>query len=340
MNNLPANHPPVKPQKIGVLLLNLGTPEGTDYWSMRRYLSEFLSDARVIDLKPIFWQPILQGIILTLRPSKSGHAYEQIWNKEKNESPLKTETRAQCEKIAERLAKISPDIIVEWGMRYGHPSTKAEIDKLAAQGCTKILLFALYPQYSACTTATAYDKAFDHLKTLKWQPAIRTSPPWHDDPDYIELLANSVTEQFEKTGEAEVVLCSFHGVPKRYLLEGDPYHCHCQKTGRLLREKLGWSEDRFVTTFQSRFGPAEWLQPYTDKMVEAMAAKGVKHLAILSPAFVSDCVETLEEISIGLREAFLEKGGETFTYIPCLNSADLHMDFLSKRIANELKGWI
>lgn len=340
MTHTPADHPPVKPQKIGVLLLNLGTPEGTDYWSMRRYLSEFLSDRRVIDLTPVFWQPILQGIILTFRPSKSGHAYAQIWNKEKNESPLKTETRAQCEKIAARLKNISPGIVVEWGMRYGHPSTGAGIDKLVAQGCTKILLFALYPQYSACTTATAYDKAFNHLKALKWQPAVRTSPPWHDDPDYIGLLANSVKAQFEKTGEAEAVLCSFHGVPKRYLLEGDPYHCHCVKTSRLVRERLGWPEDRWVTTFQSRFGPAEWLQPYTDKTVEAMAEKGVKHLAILSPAFVSDCVETLEEINIGLRDAFIEKGGETFTYIPCLNSSDPHMDFLSKRIMNELKGWV
>lgn len=332
----PEKHPAIPAPKTGVLLLNLGTPEGTDYWSMRRYLSEFLSDPRVIDLNPILWQPILQGIILTIRPSKSGHAYAQIWNKEKNESPLKTITRAQAEKLAARL----PGVAVEWGMRYGQPSVKAGIDRLKAQGCTKIVLFALYPQYSACTTATAYDKAFDHLKTLPWQPAIRTAPPWHDDPAYIELLAHSVRAQFAKTGEAEVVLCSFHGLPKRYLMQGDPYHCHCVKTSRLVREKLGWPEDRWITTFQSRFGPAEWLQPYTDKTLEAMAAKGVKHLAILSPAFVSDCVETLEEINIGLRESFLEKGGETFTYIPCLNDDEAHMDFLATRIRNELKGWV
>lgn len=303
---------------------------------MRRYLSEFLSDTRIIEAPQWLWQPLLQGIILTTRPAKSGHAYAQVWNKEKNESPLKTATRAQAEKLAARL----PGVAVEWGMRYGHPSTKAGIDKLTAQGCKKILLFALYPQYSACTTATAYDKAFDHLKKLRWQPAIRTAPPWHDDPAYIELLAQSVRVHLKRTGEPEVMLCSFHGLPKQYLMKGDPYHCHCQKTSRLVREALGWPEDRWVTTFQSRFGPTEWLQPYTDKTVEAMTAKGVKHLGILSPAFVSDCVETLEEINIGLREDFLAKGGETFTYIPCLNDDEAHMDFLAARIGNELKGWI
>ncbi|MCD8562532.1 MAG: ferrochelatase [Alphaproteobacteria bacterium] len=336
MKNAPHDHPPVNAPKVGVLILNLGTPEATDYWSMRRYLSEFLSDRRVIDYHPFLWQPLLQGVILKTRPFRSGHAYKQIWNKDKDESPLKTYTRTQAEKLAARL----PGVFVEWGMRYGKPSTKAGIDSLIAQGCTKILLFALYPQYSASTTATAYDKAYDHLQTLVWQPAIRTAPAWYDDPAYIDLLAESVRVQFARSGEAEVVLCSFHGLPKRYLLQGDPYHCQCLKTSRLVREKLGLPEDRWITTFQSRFGPEEWLQPYTDKTLEALADQGVKHLAVISPAFVSECVETLEEINMGLRESFLEKGGERFTYIPCLNDDDAHMDFLAAKIGTELKGWV
>jgi ferrochelatase len=332
----PKDHPPVKAPKTGVLLINLGTPDGTDYWSVRKYLSEFLSDPRVIEAPPLLWQPLLQGLILTVRPFRSGHAYAKIWNTERDESPLKTYTRSQCEKLAGKL----PGIAVEWGMRYGNPSIKAGIDSLVEQGCTKILLFALYPQYSACTSATAYDNAYTHLKTLRWQPSIRTSPPWHDDPAYIELLANSVRAQFAKTGEAQAVLCSFHGLPKKYLLAGDPYHCQCLKTSRLVREALGWTEDRWFTTFQSRFGPTEWLQPYTDKTLVTLAEKGVKHLAILSPAFVSECIETLEEIDMGLRESFLEKGGEVFTYIPCLNDSDTHIAFLAETIKNELKGWI
>lgn len=338
---LPADHPPVKEEKIGVLLLNLGTPDGTDYWSVRKYLSEFLSDQRVIDLPKYLWQPLLQGIILTKRPFSSGHAYELIWNKEKDESPLKTYTRSQCEKMSAQLGRKYPNIVFEWGMRYGNPSTKSAIDKLQEQGCTKILLFALYPQYSACTTATAYDKAFDALRTLKRQPAVRTAPSWHDDPAYIQLLADSVRDKLKTLdSKPEYILTSFHGLPKRYLLEGDPYHCYCAKTSRLVRENLDWPADRWINTFQSRFGPAEWLTPYTDKTIDRLAREGVKHIAIMSPAFVSECIETLEEIQIQAKESFIENGGETFTYIECLNDADTHIQYLSTLVEKELKGWL
>ncbi|MFP4313645.1 MAG: ferrochelatase [Alphaproteobacteria bacterium] len=337
----PADHPQVKPRKIGVLLLNLGTPDATDYFSMRRYLSEFLSDKRVIDYPAYFWQPLLQGIILTSRPFRSGAAYRKIWNNERSESPLKTYTRSQCDKIAADLSAKYPDLEFEWGMRYGNPSTKNGIDALVEKGCDRILFFALYPQYSACTTATAYDKAFDHLKTLNRQPAIRTADAWHDDAGYIDILAKTMQEAFDKADtKPEHVIASFHGLPKRYLMNGDPYHCYCAKTSRLLREKMGWSEENWTCTFQSRFGPEEWLQPYTDETVVGLAKKGVKHIAVISPAFVSECVETLEELQLELKEEFLEEGGETFTYVSCLNDRDDHIAFLSRRIEMELKGWI
>lgn len=340
-DHLPKDHPAVKPRKIGVLLLNLGTPDSTSYWPMRRYLSEFLSDKRVIDYPSWFWQPLLQGIIMTSRPFRSGAAYRKIWNNDLNESPLKTMTRIQCEKIKTHFSKDYPELEFEWGMRYGNPSTQKGIDALIEKGCDRILFFALYPQYSACTTATAYDKAFDHLKTINRQPAIRTADAWHDDPDYIEILANSVNETLEKCdSKPEHVIASFHGLPKRYLMNGDPYHCFCAKTSRLLQERLGWDKDKWTCTFQSRFGPETWLQPYTDETVVDLAKKGVKHVAVISPAFVSECVETLEELQLELKEEFLEDGGETFTYIPCLNDRDDHITFLSKRIEMELKGWV
>lgn len=338
---LPANHPNVKPQKIGVLLLNLGTPDALDYWSVRRYLSEFLSDKRVIDYSSWLWQPLLQGIILSRRPFKTAHAYGQVWNKELNESPIRSFTRSQCDKIKEKMSGAYPDLVFEWGMRYGNPSSSAGIEKLLKQGCDKILFFALYPQYSACTTATAYDKAFEDLMKRPRQPAIRTAAQWHDDVDYIGLLKASIEKQIAKLpSPPEHIIASFHGLPKRYLMQGDPYHCYCQKTARLVREALSWPEEKWTTTFQSRFGPEEWLQPYTDETIEGLAQKGVKQVAIFSPAFVSDCIETLEEINIGLRKSFLENGGEVFTYIPCLNDDDDHIDFLIKRIRMELSGWI
>jgi ferrochelatase len=338
---LPADHPPIEPARIGVLILNLGTPDATDYWSMRRYLSEFLSDRRVIDYPAWLWQPLLQLVILSKRPFSKGKEYEAIWNKELNESPLKTVTRSQAAKLAARLAGKRPEIRVDWAMRYGNPSIASAIDRLTAQGCRRLLLMALYPQYAAPTTATAYDKAFDALKTLKWQPAVRTLPPYHDHPTYIRLLADSIRRHLAGLDFVpDLLLMSYHGVPRRFLLEGDPYHCHCQKTSRLVREALGWPQEKVMVVFQSRFGREEWLQPYLDETLAALPARGVKKIAVISPAFVTDCLETLEEIAVAGRETFLEAGGEKFTYIPCLNDSDEHIDFLAELATAELQGWL
>jgi protoporphyrin/coproporphyrin ferrochelatase len=334
-------HPKLLRDRVGVLIMNLGTPEATDYWSVRRYLSEFLSDKRVISYPAWLWQPLLQGIILSTRPVKSGRAYQKIWNMERNESPLKTHTREQCDKLNHYFSQHYPELIVEWGMRYGNPSIASSVQRLLDQGVRRVLLFALYPQYSAVTVASAYDKAFAYLATRPWQPAVRTAVPWCDDPDYISLLAASIQQQLAGLSrQPEVMLTSFHGLPKRNLQQGDPYYCFCAKTSRLLREKLAWPEDKWYLTFQSRFGAQEWLQPYTDQTIKRLAAEGVKHLAIISPAFVSDCIETLEEINIGLRELYLHAGGEQFTYIPCLNASDAHIHFLAQRIEQELQGWL
>ena len=335
----PPNHPAVPPPMIGVVLLNLGTPDGTDYWSMRRYLDEFLSDRRVIEVNPLFWQPLLKLVILSTRPTRSGKLYASIWNRERDESPLRTITRAQSEKLAARFAA-EPGIVVDWAMRYGNPSTKEVLDRLEAQGCHRLVLMALYPQYAAPTTATAYDKAFDALKQMRWQPAVRTMPPYCDDPDYIRLLADSIRTHLDAAGfEPQQVLMSYHGMPLSYLQKGDPYHCMCQKTTRLVREALGWPQERIVTCFQSRFGRAEWLKPYLDQMLAELPRQGVKRIAVVSPAFASDCLETLEEIAVQGRESFLHHGGEQFTYVPALNESDGHIDLLEKLARNELKGW-
>ena len=338
---LPHGHPDLPPRKIGVLLLNLGTPNGSDYWSMRRYLSEFLSDPRIIELPKALWQPILQGIILTVRPGRSGKAYAKIWNKERDESPLRTYTRAITEKLAASMAGDRPEVLVDYAMRYGDPATGAVIRKMIAAGCDRLLLVPLYPQYSAATTATACDQAFRQLMKERWQPAVRTAPAWYDEPDHIELLARSVERAYAALAdEPEVLVASFHGLPKEYFEKGDPYHCHCAKTARLLRERLAWPEDRLIMAFQSRFGPKEWLQPYADETIRDLAAKGVKRVAMISPGFVADCVETLEELAIGLEEEFHAAGGETFTYIPCLNDGDDHVAFLRRIVERELGGWI
>lgn len=333
---IPNDHPEIKPQKTGILLLNLGTPDDTGYFAVRRYLSEFLSDKRVIDYPAWLWQPLLQGVILTSRPFRSGAAYKKIWDTRTNESPLLVYTRSIAEKMAEKFSS-NDEIVIEFGMRYGNPSTESGIKKLTEAGCTKIILFALYPQYSATTMATAYDKAFDVLKTLPWQPEIKTMGPWHDNPNYIKVLANSVRKKLATLdNQPEVILTSFHGLPKRYLMQGDPYHCQCCKTSRLLRKELGWAEEKWITTFQSRFGPEEWLQPYTDKTLEKLAEGGVKRVAILSPAFVCECIETLEEIAMEAKEDFLSAGGEEFTYIPCLNDGDEHIELLSSFVTEKL----
>lgn len=336
----PADHPPVKHGRIGVLLVNLGTPDGTDYTSMRRYLKEFLTDKRVIEWPRIAWYPILFGIVLNTRPGKVGKAYELIWNKEKNESFLRTYTRNQAELMATALGG-HPEIVVDWAMRYGQPSIASRMEYLQKQGCERILLFPLYPQYAAATTATVNDKAFETLLKMRWQPALRTVPPYHDDPAYIEALASSITGHLSTLDwEPEVVLASFHGIPKSYFDKGDPYYCQCQKTARLLRDRLGWSKEKLQVTFQSRFGPEEWLQPYTDKTVERLAQEGVKRIAVLNPGFVSDCLETLEEIAGQAAESFHHNGGEKFAHIPCLNDSPDGMAVLEKVVRRELAGWI
>ncbi len=340
LSHLPANHPPVRIGKVGVLLVNLGTPDGTDYVSMRRYLKEFLMDRRVIEWSRWKWYPILFGIVLNTRPQKVGKAYEEIWNKEQNESYLRTYTRNQSDAICEAL-KDHPDVIVDWAMRYGQPSIGSRIEALQAAGCDRILLFPLYPQYAASTTATVNDKAFEKLMSMRWQPALRTVPPSHDDPDYIDALAVSVEKKLATLDwQPEMLLASFHGIPQSYFKQGDPYHCFCQKTGRLLRERLGLPKEKFMVTFQSRFGPEEWLQPYTDKTVERLASEGVKRIAVINPGFVSDCLETLEEIAGEAAESFHEHGGEKFVHIPCLNDSPEGIRVLEKVIRRELQGWI
>ena len=339
---LPPDHPPVLTPKIGVLILNLGTPDSTGYWDMRRYLKEFLSDRRVIEVNPIIWKFVLNVIILTKRPFSSGEAYESIWDHERNESPIRTITREQSAKLAAHFkARFGDEIAVDWGMRYGNPTTASKIKALQDQGCQRILLFPLYPQYAAATTGTACDQAFRALMQTRWQPAVRTVPAYHDDPGYIEALAGSVETHLAKLDwTPDVLVTSFHGLPKRYLLAGDPYHCQCQKTARLLRERLGWPEDRLQVAFQSLFGKEEWLRPYTVEHVADLAKQGKKNLAIMAPGFSADCVETLEEIEEEIREAFEEAGGERFAYIPCLNADDEHITVLANIIERELGGWI
>lgn len=338
--SLPEGHAAVAVGRIGVLLVNLGTPEATSYWPMRRYLKEFLSDRRVIETNRFLWWFILNAIILTTRPKRSGHAYDRIWNRELDESPLKTITRAQAGKVAEALAG-QPEVSVDWAMRYGRPAIGPAIERLKEQGCDRILIFPLYPQYSAATTATALDKAFDALKAMRWQPAIRTVPPYYDHPAYIDALSRSVTAHLSGLGwKPEVILASFHGLPQDYFDKGDPYHCHCQKTARLLRKALALPEAKLKVSFQSRFGRAEWIKPYTDDTVAELARGGVKKLAVVTPGFAADCVETLEEIAIGTQAVFVENGGTNFTLVPCLNDSPASIAMLTAIIRRELLGWL
>ena len=338
MPSMLPDHPKVPSPKLGVLLINLGTPDALDYWSMRRYLGEFLSDKRVVELPQILWQLILQGPILTFRPKKSAAAYRQIWNNELDESPLRTITREQADKLQERFGDTAR---VEFAMRYGNPSIPSLINTMFDDGCWKILCVPLYPQYASSTSGSVVDKIGDTLRAMRWQPTIRVAPPFYDDPKYIQILARSVQEQIDALDERpEVLVASFHGVPKEYLLKGDPYHCQCQKTGRLLREALGWPEAQFRVAFQSRFGPKEWLKPYADQLVEELGHQGVKRVAVVSPAFFSDCVETLEEIAIGLNETFQEAGGDQLIALDCLNASGDGMEVLEYFARRELKGWL
>ena len=336
----PLDHPKIKTGRIGVLLINLGTPDGTDYKSMRRYLEEFLTDRRVIEWSRAYWYPILYGIVLNKRPQKVGKAYESIWNKDLDESFLRTYTREQSNKLADRIADPEGRIEVDWAMRYGNPSIKSKLEELKQKGCDRILWFPLYPQYAAATTATVNDKAFAALMDMRWQPAVRTVPPYHDDPAYISALATSIKRHLATLDwQPEKIIASYHGIPQSYFKKGDPYHCQCLKTTRLLREHLGWSEDLLMSTFQSRFGPEEWLQPYTDKTIESLAESGVKNIAVFNPGFVSDCLETLEEIAVEAHESFVEHGGEKFTHIPCLNDSDIGLDVIENIVRRELSGW-
>lgn len=342
MVHAPANHPVVKQARIGVLLANLGTPDGYDYWSVRRYLNEFLSDKRVVDLPDWKWQPILQGIILTVRPSKSGANYKSIWNHDLNESPLLTITRQQTAAISASLAAIYGDrVIVDFCMRYGNPSTASKVRAMVEAGCEKIVFFPLYPHYAGATSATANDAFFKALGREKRQPAVRTVAEYFDHPLYIAALAKSVTEAYAKLHhKPDVLVTSYHGMPQRYLMEGDPYHCECMKTTRLLREHLGWENGSIDVSFQSVFGREVWLKPYTVEHVAELAKAGKKRIAVMAPAFSADCIETLEEIQGEICEAFLHAGGESFTYIPCLNDQPAHIEALTAVIRDNLTGWI
>ncbi len=342
LSQAPADHPKVRPAKIGVLLANLGTPDGYDYWSMRRYLSEFLSDKRVVDISDWIWQPLLQLIILTRRPFTSGANYKLIWNHEKNESPLLTITKDQTAAIArEMAAAFGDEVMVDFAMRYGNPTTESKVRKMVEAGCEKILFFPLYPHYAGATSATANDAFFKALGKEKRQPAARVVAEYFEHPLYIEALAQSVERAYAALDHRpDVLVTSYHGMPKRYLMQGDPYHCHCAKTTRLLRERLGWKKGSIDLSFQSIFGREEWLKPYTVEHVAELAKAGKKRIAVMAPAFSADCIETLEEINGEIRESFLHAGGEAFTYIPCLNDEAAHIDALVQVIRENLMGWI
>jgi ferrochelatase len=325
--------------RIGVLLLNLGTPDGTDYRSMRRYLREFLSDRRVIEVPRLQWWLILNLVILTVRPRRKGLDYAKIWDHEQNEGPLKTITREQAEKLAAALA--DERIVVDWAMRYANPPVASRIAHLQDEGCDRILLVPLYPQYAAATTATACDQAFRALMALRWQPAIRVAPPYYDAPEYIDAIAQSIREHVGKLDfEPEALIASFHGMPVSYVEAGDPYPGQCLETARLVRERLGWPADRWHTTFQSRFGRDPWIEPYTIDTVQQLAASGVGRLAVVAPGFAADCLETLEELAIENRQAFLAGGGERFAYIPCLNASPGGMAVIEGIVRRELAGWV
>ena len=329
---MPAGHPAIPARRLGVLLINLGTPDAADAVAVKRYLAEFLSDRRVVEIPPLLWQPILRGIILNTRPKKSAHAYAQVWRADG--SPLAAITRLQAAALKDAFG---PGVMVDWAMRYGNPAIADRLAALKAAGCDRILLAPLYPQYCGATTATANDKAFAVLAEMRWQPAIRTLPPYHDDPAYIAALKQSVEASLAALDfEPQAIVASFHGMPQRTLELGDPYHCHCQKTARLLGEAMG---RELIVTFQSRFGRAKWLEPATDKTLEALPGGGVTKIAIFSPGFSADCLETLEELNIRGRESFLAAGGTDFAYLPCLNDSPGGVEMLRILLQRELEGW-
>ena len=338
--HLPNDHPPVNSGSIGVLLINLGTPDAPDPGSVKKYLKQFLSDPRVIEIPKIAWQPILRGIILNTRPQKSAQAYSKIWTE--RGSPLADITSRQAEAIA---AEMGGDIVVDYAMRYGSPSIEDQLTKLTGKGCDRILIAPLYPQYCAATTATVFDEVARVLGAMRWQPALRFLPPYHDNNAYLDALASDLTRQVQALDfKPEVMLLSFHGMPLRTLERGDPYHCHCHKTARLLRERLAEQPEfagvRFETTFQSRFGKAQWLEPATDDTLIAEGEKGTKRLVVAAPGFAADCVETLEELALEGRDEFIEAGGEQYAVLDCLNTGKSGMHMLETLLRQELAGWI
>ncbi len=323
------DHPKVKFGKTGVLIINLGTPDSTSWFDIRKYLKEFLSDKRVIEVNPLIWQIILNLFILTFRPSKTAKAYKEIWMKEENISPLLYYTKKQSEKLSKQIS--NDDVIVDFAMRYGNPSIRDKISKLHNQGCENLVILPLYPQYAAPTTATVCDEVYRTLMKMRWQPSLKIIPHYESNPLYIDALVNSINEKLKKISwKPDLIIASYHGVPKKYFDKGDPYHCYCHKTTRLISEKFKLIEIK--TTFQSRFGPDEWLKPYTDKTLENLPKEGKKNILIICPGFASDCVETLEEILIQGKESFMDSGGENFDMIPCLNDNDDHIILLRKLI--------
>jgi len=327
--------------RIGVLLVNLGTPDATNYWAMRRYLKEFLSDRRVIEENRLKWWLVLNLIILSVRPGRKGRDYDKIWNRERDESPLKTITRSQSDKLEEILEKLDKRVRVDWAMRYGNPSIRSRLEALVDQSCDRILLVPLYPQYAAATTATVCDEAFRALARMRFQPALRVAAPYYAESAYIDALAASLNAELAKLKfKPDVIVASYHGVPESYVEKGDPYVQHCAETTRLLRQKLKLDEERLVMTFQSRFGKAEWVKPYTDATVKSLAEQGVKNLAVITPGFAADCLETLEEIGMENAEIFKHAGGQNFAAIPCLNDSAGGMAVIRDIVTRELKGWI
>ena len=323
------DHPEVKFGKTGVLIINLGTPDSTNWWDIRKYLKEFLSDRRVIEVNPIVWQIILNLFILTFRPSKTAHAYKKIWRKESNESPLLYYTRSQSLKLKSKIG--NNDIVVDFAMRYGNPSIKSRLNTLKKQGCENIVVLPLYPQYASATTATVCDEVYRSLMSMRWQPSLQIIPHYESEPKYIDALVESIEKKIKEINwKPDLIISSYHGIPQSYFDKGDPYQCYCQKTTRLMREKF--SSIEIKTTFQSRFGPQEWLKPYTDKTLEGLPKEGIKNLLIICPGFASDCVETLEEINIAGRESFMNNGGKNFDLIPCLNDSSPHIDLFQHLI--------
>ena len=330
----------IRPQRIGVLLVNLGTPDSADAKGVRVYLKEFLSDPRVIEDQGLLWKLVLNGIILRTRPARKARDYQKIWNTEKNESPLKTITRAQSDKLAAAISD-QDHVVVDWAMRYGNPSIASRIEALTAQGCDRLLVVPLYPQYSAATSATVCDEVFRVLAGMRAQPTLRVTPPYYDDPDYIEALAVSITAHLKTLPfEPELIVASFHGMPKKYVDKGDPYLAQCVATTDALRKRMGLDASKLLLTFQSRFGFDEWLQPYTDKTIEQLAKDGVRRIAVVMPGFAADCLETLEEIAQENAEIFKHNGGEQFAAVPCLNDSDAGMDVIRQLVLRELQGWI